>query len=297
MNIKLINNSVKRNLQFRSKKTFKSVLKNQIITLLFILSYSVIQLFSYSLLGQTINQRDAKGLKQGYWEAVDTRGMPVYRGYFKDDKPIGEMRRFFPTGELRLILNYDNIGNFARVRFFFPSGTVAAQGNYIDNKRDSIWVFYNQSQIISSRVEYKEGKRNGLEQKFYNDGTLAEETNWKDEVKDGEWKQYFTNGQLKFTTTYVNGKIEGTYKSYYLHSQKEIEGFYRDGVPDGDWLRYDINGNQTSTIKYNNGTITNLHELNEEDQTSIKWLEEERNLPEPTIEDIIREAQEAQMLR
>ena len=140
MNIKLMNNSVKSYLQFRSKETFK----NQKITLLFIIGYSVIQLFSYSLLGQTINRRDADGLKQGFWEAVDSRGMPVYRGTFKDDKPVGEMKRFFPTGELRLIMNYDNTSNFARVRFFLPNGRLAAQGNYIDNKRDSVWIFYNQ---------------------------------------------------------------------------------------------------------------------------------------------------------
>ena len=280
-----------------NQKTILSIMdKNQIITLLFIISYSVIQLFSYSVFGQTKNQRDAEKRKQGYWEAVDKSGMPVYRGYFKDDKPVGEMKRFFPTGELRLILNYDSTSTFAKVRFFLPNGRLAAQGNYIENKRDSIWIFYNQAQNISSKVEYKAGKRNGLEQKYYSNGFLAEETNWKDEEKDGEWKQYFNNGQLKLKTTYINGKIEGAYTSFYFDGKKEIEGAYNNGIPDGDWIRYDINGNYAATIKYDKGRITNLEDLDENDQISFtKWMENDQGIPEPTVEDLIREAQEAKM--
>jgi len=268
------------------------------LTLLFIISYSIIQLFNYSVFAQTKNFRDADGLKQGYWEAVDSKGMPVYRGYFKDDKPVGEMKRFFPTGELRLILNYDNTNNFARVRFFFPNGRLAAQGNYIDNKRDSIWIFYNPAQTVSSRVEYSAGKRYGLEQKFYPDGSIAEETNWKNDIKEGEWKQYFSDGQLKISTTYINDKIEGNYTSYTLYGKKETEGIYRDGVPDGDWTRFDIDGNYASTIKYDKGVITNFDELDEDDITMFtKFMEDDKGLPEPSIEDLIREMLEAQLMK
>ena len=270
-------------------KNQKSKIKN---LLLLIFSYSVIQLFSYSVFGQTINQRDAAGRKQGYWEAVDSRGMPVYRGYFKDDKPVGEMKRYFPTGELRVILNYDNTSSFARVRFFMPNGKLAAQGNYIDSKRDSVWLFYTQSQTVATRVEYVAGKRNGIEQKFYASGNVAEETVWKDDLKDGAWKQYYDNKQLKLTAIYINGKIEGGYKSYYSDGNIEVEGFYRNDMPDGDWIRHDENGSQT-TIKYDKGTITNLEELDENEQIIFtKWTEQEQNIPEPTMEDLIREAQD-----
>ena len=179
--------------------------------------------------GQTQNQRDAAGRRQGYWEAIDSRGMPVYKGYFKDDKPFGKFTRYYPTGDVRIIMDYfDNTGVNARAQLFWSgSQTIAAQGIYINTLRDSVWLFYGQDGTLLSRVEYSKGKRNGKEQKFFPDGiTEAEEINWKDSIKHGPLKQYFDNGQLKLMVTYINGSLEGQYISYYDDGQKEIEGIY-----------------------------------------------------------------------
>ena len=240
--------------------------------------------------GQTINQRDAAGLRQGYWEAVDSRGQLVFAGYFKDDRPVGEMRRFFPTGELRVIMNYDNTGVNARARFFWPEGGLAAEGNYVNMQRDSVWTYYLQGvQGISSRIEYSAGKRNGLEQRFYLNGIVADETTWKDDLKEGAWKQYFDNGQLKLVATHVNNKIEGSFKTYFPNGKIETEGFYINGTPEGNWIRNDEEGNYLATIKYENGIITNLEELEEADIVFFRRaMESEQYIPEPTIEDMFR---------
>ena len=52
---------------------------------------------SLRLSGQsdTINQADAKGQKQGYWEKRGSDNTLIYQGYFKDNKPVGEMRRYY----------------------------------------------------------------------------------------------------------------------------------------------------------------------------------------------------------
>ena len=240
--------------------------------------------------GQTINRRDAAGLKQGYWEAVDSRGMPVYRGYFKDDKPVGKMTRYFPTGEIRVIMDYDNTGVNARTQFFWTNGGIAAQGVYINTKRDSVWVYYNQNGALSSRIEYSAGKRHGTEQKFYPDGiTIAEEFTWKDSIKHGTWKQYFANEQVKFTANYIDGKLQGVFTSWYHDGTKEIDGMYRDDEPDGDWIRYQENGEYATTIKFDMGNITNLEELEEAEHLFFrKATELEEYLPERTIEDLFR---------
>ena len=239
--------------------------------------------------GQPKNQRDAAGLRQGFWEAVDNRGMPVFSGYFKDDKPIGEMTRYFPTGGVRSIMNHDDTGVNARARLFWPNGEIAAQGIYVNTQRDSVWLFYNQIGTLMSRIEYKEGKQNGIEQKFYPNGIIFEEVNWKDSIKHGEWKQYFNNGQLKIAVNYINGSLEGQYTSFYLDGNKEIEGVYKDGVPHGDWIRYKENGEYAVTIKYNNGTIMNPDVLEEAERIFFeKAIDPELGLPERTIEDLFR---------
>jgi len=242
--------------------------------------------------GQIINQRDAAGLRQGYWEAVDSQGGLVFAGYFKDNKPFGEMRRFFPTGELRVIMDYyDDTGVNARVKFFYPSGGLAAEGNYINTRNDSVWTYYMQGAPlrVSSRVEYSEGKRNGIEQRFYLSGQLADETTWKNDLKEGAWKQYFLNGNLKLEATHANNKLEGAFTSYHPNGKKELEGFYINGLPEGDWKRYDEDGNFMATIKYHRGIITNTEELEEADIILIrKAMEPEQFIPEITLEDFFR---------
>ena len=238
---------------------------------------------------QPKNLRDADGLKQGYWEAVDSNGKLVYSGYFKDDRPVGEMKRYFPTGGVRVIMNYDTSGTKVRAQFFNQSGNLVAQGNYINMQRDSVWLYYsNYAGTLSHRVEYASGKHAGKEQSFYPDGSVAEETIWKDGLKEGSWMQYFKNGQLKSTAAYIGDKLEGAFMAFYPDGKKEIEGAYRNDAPDGEWKRYDDKGTLVSTIKYTNGQITNYDELEAAQQEFFKKVEEqEGRIPEPTIEDMM----------
>jgi len=241
---------------------------------------------SYS---QTKNRLDASGRKQGYWEAVDSRGALVYTGYFVDDKPVGELKRYFPMGGVRVIMNYDSTSTKAHARFFWQSGNLAARGNYVDTKRDSVWLYYsNQSKALSRSVEYADGKLNGTEQKFYPDGRVAEEINWKNGLKNGVWKQFFRNGQLKSTATYVNDKLDGEFMTYFSDGTKHVEGVYRQDIPDGEWKRYDEKGKLLSTIRYAGGTITNPEEVEAAEREFFrKVLEQEGNIKEPTIEDFM----------
>ncbi len=251
-----------------------------------------------SVFGQVKNQRDATGRKQGYWEAVDRNGSLVYTGYFKDDKPVGEMKRYYPNGGVRVIMHYDNKSAKARARFFWQNGELAAQGNYINTKRDSVWLYYSYyTKKISYRVEYIIGARNGMTQSFYPDGDIAEETIWKNDQKTGSWKQFFDNGQLKSEGIYKNDKLEGPYVAYYPDGKKETTGNYQNNLPDGEWLHYDNNGKVTSTIRYVDGEIVNLDELEASEREFFKKIEEQKDrIKEPTIEDMVREANEQSIL-
>ena len=250
--------------------------------------YLLIIMTITAITAQPRNQRDAAGLRQGLWEAVDNRGMPVFRGYFKDDKPVGEMMRFFPNGEIRAIMYYVENSELVRARFFWQADKVAAQGNYISTKRDSIWNFYRDNGTLSTREEFSEGKRNGIEQKFYQNGiNVAEEINWIDDTKEGVWKQFYNNGLPKLLANYSNGVLVGAFASWYPNGHKELEGYYDNGLAQGDWKRYDENGDFLATIKYEDGVILNIEEL--EKAGIILNLHEPREfIPERTIEDLFR---------
>lgn len=50
------------------------------------------------------NQTDNKGKKQGNWRANYENGKLKYSGYFKDNKPVGEMKRFHENGALKALM-------------------------------------------------------------------------------------------------------------------------------------------------------------------------------------------------
>ena len=245
------------------------------------------------IFGQTKNQRDATGRKQGYWEAVDSKGALVYTGNFVDDKPVGEMKRYYPTGGVRVIMNYDAKSTKVRARFFWQNGELAAQGNYIETKRDSVWLYFsNNTKTISRRVEYLEGKQHGKEQSFFPEGNIAEEITWENGLKNGPWTQYFKNGQPKLAATYINDKLEGAFTVFSHNGKKEIDGAYRHDARDGEWKHYDETGKLMTTIRYSEGKITNLDEVDAAQQEFFKKLmEQEGKIKEPTFEEIMQQIQ------
>lgn len=262
--------------------------RNEVLRLLCCL-FIILSGLSY---GQTKNQRDAAGRKQGYWEAVDSKGALVYTGTFVDDQPVGEMKRYYPTGGLRVIMNHGNTGTIVRARFFWQSGELAARGNYIETKRDSVWLYYsNITKTVSRRVEYAGGKQHGKEQSLYPEGNVAEEIIWENGLKNGHWIQYFKTGQAKLRATYINDQLEGAFTIFFPDGKKEIEGVYRHGARNDEWTYYDENGKLVTIIRYAEGRITNQDEFDAVQQEFFrKLMEQEGQIKEPTFEDLMRDA-------
>ena len=254
-----------------------------------ILFVCLFMIWAGAVSGQMKNQRDVVGRRQGYWEAVDRNGKPVYSGHFKDDKPTGEMTRYFPAGGVRVIMNYCDDGAKVRARFFWQNGELAARGNYVNMQRDSVWLYYsNATKTVSNRVEYTAGKHHGREQSFFPDGSIAEEINWKVGLKDGAWTQYFRSGQIKSSGAYINDQLEGVFSTFYPDGAQEISGAYRHGAPDGEWKRFDEKKKLVSTIRYSDGKIANFDELEDAQREFFKKVsEQEGRIPEPTIDDFM----------
>ncbi|MDR1667650.1 MAG: hypothetical protein LBS03_08190 [Bacteroidales bacterium] len=254
-------------------------------------------LWSVSAVGTAqpaINLRDAQGRKQGYWEAVDSEGRPVYSGYFKNDKPIGEMKRYHPQGGVRVIMNYREGSNKVFTRFFWQNGATAAEGNYAGNKRDSLWVFYSyHTRKKTIQQPYANGMRNGQSQSFYSNGSVNEEVNWINDKKEGPWRQFFESGGLKLTATYRNNQLEGSFTVYYPDGKEETVGQYRNNLPEGEWIHYNSDGTVAATVEYRNGIIANREQLAEKEQQFFRKIEAEKGrIREPEVEDFLREARE-----
>lgn len=109
----------------------------------------------------SLNQIDKDGKKQGHWVKKDQHERTIYEGVFKDDTPTGEFKYYYDDGELKTSSVFSKSGTVCKTKHFFPGHILMAEGNYVNEKRDSIWKFYNAPNILVSEESFKNGKKTG----------------------------------------------------------------------------------------------------------------------------------------
>jgi antitoxin component YwqK of YwqJK toxin-antitoxin module len=236
-------------------------------------------LFNNLLFAQSnINQVDNKGLKQGEWIKKDPKtNLVVYKGQFKDNKPIGVFKYFHENTDLiKSEIKFKDDGKTAYAEIFNTSGKIQAKGKYIDEKRDSVWNFYSEFGELISKENYKNGNKEGQSFIYYPNGQLFEEINFKNDLKDGANKQYYENKQLKSESNYKNGKLIGKNAYYYPNGMVASVGIYNQlGNKNGVWLTKDKDGKTTEKEVYDNGKLL-------QGKAAEDWIKNNKNKENPT---------------
>src|SRR5690606_6083048 len=106
---------------------------------------------------------DAKGQKQGYWKKKDEKtGKLLYEGEFKDDKPVGKFKYYYPNDSVKAIITFRSGGPASYARLYHPTGKRMAEGKYkAPEVKDSVWTYYDETGILLSRETFVNGKREG----------------------------------------------------------------------------------------------------------------------------------------
>jgi antitoxin component YwqK of YwqJK toxin-antitoxin module len=213
--------------------------------------------FTMALTAQdTVNITDEKGLRQGFWNKKDSTGSVVYVGWFRDGVPSGEFRYFYPDGKVKTVSRFSNQGKRAETVSYFPGGQKMAAGVYLNEKKDSLWQFFSESNgTVVSQAFYVSGLIHGESKVFYPDGGISELLHYKNGVKDGLWEQYFTDGKIKLRGYYLDGNKTGLFQTFFLNGQLMLTGQYNAGHQDGRWRYYTEKGELVKTEVYSMGTL------------------------------------------
>ncbi|HKK81201.1 MAG TPA: hypothetical protein VJ909_03065, partial [Prolixibacteraceae bacterium] len=75
--------------------------KKSISTLIFLLFMAGYSFSQNNTSIDTINQYNQHGEKTGYWEKYYDNGNIQYIGYFKNGMPVGSMKRYDKSGNLK----------------------------------------------------------------------------------------------------------------------------------------------------------------------------------------------------
>lgn len=240
---------------------------------------AVLLTVSFNVAGQVtdstlINHTDKNGLKQGYWEKVYPNGKIAYSMVFKDNRPVGDMKRFHENGKLKAFLSYDLEGVKAKARYYDINENLVAEGWFYLKDKDSTWTYFSQRNQIVLIENYRKGLKNGLETHFYPNGQKSEEIQYKNNLKHGLYKRYNQYGQLVFEVVYAEGLMNGRFKLYHRNGKLYLNGAYEKDIPKGFWSYFHENGKIEKTIEYDGkGVPVNIDEMLRKETKYLDSLE------------------------
>ncbi|HBS87195.1 MAG: hypothetical protein A2W91_03170 [Bacteroidetes bacterium GWF2_38_335] len=228
-----------------------------------------------------INYTDINGLKQGPWKKFyQGSDQIMYECRFLNNKPVGTYTRYWPNGNKKVEIKYDSKG-VGRAKIYSESGSLGAQGNYIDQLRDSTWVFYLGDKKRGEE-SYSMGKYNGSQKIYNSEGILIDDMNFKMDKMDGTWKQYYVTGNLKFQISFENNVRNGEFILYDESGDIEKKGMYKNGLENGTWQYFDSGGHLKYLVVYENGKIIKDGGLQKEkDEALKKEKENEGKIQDP----------------
>ena len=229
--------------------------------------FTILLLFlALSSFGQNqYNKLDENGLKQGVWIKMWSNGIVKYKGVFKDDKPTGEFKYFYPSGKLKSVMSFSESGSKAHNISYHENGKKMAEGDFKNQKKIGNWKYFSDvDEKLVSEENYKNGLLNGKSITYYIDkGKPFEIIEYKNGIKNGEWVKYFMDGQIMTRTFYVNGKLQGDFVNYDPNGTLIVKGQYNTGEMDGIWLYYDEKGKLYRKEVYNKGNLVKSEDIEE----------------------------------
>jgi antitoxin component YwqK of YwqJK toxin-antitoxin module len=208
----------------------------------------------------TLNQTDANHLKQGKWVGKYPDGTIRYEGIFKDNKPVGELKRYHENGKIKAILVYSPNSDKVKAELFNPEGSMVSRGNFIGTLKDSVWTYYDNKEI-AARENYNKGLKNGKSYAYYPDGKTSNESEWVNGKLNRIARDFYPSGEKKSETRYLEGKRQGWSSVYFESGKPQIEGEYDNDQYAGTWKFFNPDGTIKFQLEYKNGMLQNPEAL------------------------------------
>jgi antitoxin component YwqK of YwqJK toxin-antitoxin module len=221
-----------------------------------------------------INLTDQKGLKQGTWIKKYPNNNIMYEGFFTDDHPVGEFKRYYDDKKLKSILIYSSDGREAIAQIFHANGYISSKGKYINQQKEGKWQFFSEifNGYLIVEEEYSNNVKNGISLTFFPDSTIAEKVNYVNDVKQGEWIKYYPDGKVCLKSYYLNGKVNGKFEAWHENGAIQFSGQYKNDLRNGKWLVCDKDGTVKYRLEYLNG-ITKDRQMEIDESAYLDLLE------------------------
>jgi antitoxin component YwqK of YwqJK toxin-antitoxin module len=184
-----------------------------------------------------VNKVDSQGRKQGKWQKTYPGSRVfMYKGQFKNDKPVGKFTYFYKDTKVKAIIKHDENSTRSVAYFYHPEGTLMSAGIYRNMKKDSVWMNFTPSQRLSTKETYKNDSLHGLKTIYFIPTDPEDKT-------------------VRISAAYVydNGKLHGKFKEFFLNGITKAEGEWDQNQRAGIWFEYHPNGKRALLTRYKEG--------------------------------------------
>jgi len=224
-----------------------------------------------------INKTDQQGKKQGHWIKKYPNQVVMYDGFFNNNVPVGEFKRYNENSTLLSILIFNDNGTEAVATIYHPNGYVSSKGKYVNQLKEGKWQFFSEyiNGYLICEENYSKNIKNGASIRLYPDGTIAERINYINDLKQGEWIQYYQNGTICLKSNYLNGKINGKYEVWFENGKPQFSGQYKNDIRDGLWYIYKNDGTMKYKLEYVGG-VTKDRQMDIDESDFMDLLEKNK---------------------
>lgn len=243
-------------------------------------SVTIILIFLIALTGfsQEYNQVDSKGRKQGEWRKVyEGKNVYMYKGQFKDDKPVGKFTYFYDNGKVKAVIDHGDGSGRSEAFFYHPNSKLMSYGIYRNLKKDSVWLSFGPSGKLSNKTTYKNDSIDGVMTIYFvtedpNDTRqiVSEVYNYVNGKREGDYVRYFISGVVMEKGKYVNNRKDGIWEEFHPNGKRAMLKRYKNGVEHGWWVVYNEKMERIKEVYYCNGKILEGTKL----ERHLKMLEE-----------------------
>jgi len=130
-----------------------------------------------------------------------------------------------------------------------------------------------------SLVDYKDGKANGLLQRWGSTGELEETSQMKQGVREGESQTWYRKGQIMSSAEYQKGLLNGELKRYHPNGDLQAQEYYQKGTPIGEWKSWFANGKLESQNSCHANVEKGIKDQYQNDGVLLSHLECKAGVP------------------
>ena len=165
-------------------------------------------------------------------------------------KSLEKIEKHFPNGKLKSV-SFLKKGNLHGPSIFYSeTGTVLAEGWYMNGVREGKNNQYYFSGKLFSVQTFLEGCLDGPQYYVFESGKLKSLISYKKGVLDGKTVMYYRNGQIKRELNFRDGKLEGMERMWAETGQLLLELHYEGNLPVGRARAWHRNGQVKQEVIY-----------------------------------------------